>query len=54
MEVKNPYKGCMLERTIKRAIYCVKNDDKDMTEWFILQNNMTPQEYLDKWSDKLL
>lgn len=54
MEVKNPLKGCLLERNIKRAIYCIDNDDKDMTEWFELQNGTTPQEFLDKWSKKLL
>lgn len=44
----------MLERTIQRAIYCVENDDKDMTVWFKLQNGVSPQEYLNKWSEKLL
>lgn len=53
-EAKNPFTGSMLERTIQRAIYCVENDDKDMTVWFKLQNGVSPQEYLDKWSEKLL
>jgi hypothetical protein len=25
-----------------------------MAVWFKLQNGVTPQEYIDKWSDKLL
>ena len=54
MEVKNPLKGSLLERNIQRAIYCIENDDKDMTVWFKLQNGVTPQEYLDKWSNILL
>lgn len=54
MEVKNPYKGCMLVRNIKRAIYCVENHDKDMSEWFEMQNSITPEEFLDKWGKKLL
>lgn len=54
LEVKNPLKGSLLERNIQRAIYCIDNDDKDMTVWFKLQNGVTPQEYIDKWSDKLL
>lgn len=54
MEVKNPLKGSLLERNIQRAIYCIEHDDKDMTVWFKLQNGVTPQEYIDEWSEKLL
>lgn len=53
-KVKNPLKGSMLERTIQRAIYCVDSGSEDMTRWFIAQNHCTPQEYIDKWSKKLL
>lgn len=54
LEAKNPLKGCLLVRDIQRAIYCIKNDDKEMAVWFKLQNGVTPQEFIDKWSDKLL
>lgn len=50
LDVKNPLKGSLLERNIQRAIYCIENDDKDMAVWFKLQNGVTPQEYIDKWS----
>ena len=53
-DAENPLKGSLLERNIKRAIYCIENDDKDMIVWFKLQNGMTPQEFIDKWSDRLL
>ena len=53
-EAKNPLKGSLLERNIQRAIYCIENDDKDMAVWFKLQSGVTPQEYIDKWSDRLL
>lgn len=52
--VKNPLKGSLLERNIQRAIYCVENDDKEMAVWFKLQNGVSPQEFIDKWSKKLL
>lgn len=54
LNVKNPLKGSLLERNIQRAIYCIENDDKDMAVWFKLQNGVTPQEYIDKWSKRLL
>ena len=54
LEAKNPLKGCLLERNIKRAIYCIKNNDKEMAVWFKLQNGVSPQEFIDKWSKKLL
>ena len=53
-EAKNPFTGSLLERNIQRAIYCIENDDKDMAVWFKLQNGVTPQEYIDKWSRRLL
>ena len=54
LDVRNPLKGSLLERNIQRAIYCIENDDKDMAVWFKLQNGVTPQEYIDKWSKRLL
>lgn len=53
-DAENPLKGSLLERNIQRAIYCIENDDKDMAVWFKLQNGVTPQEYIDKWSKRLL
>ena len=53
-DAENPLKGCLLERNIKRAIYCIENDDKDMAVWFKLQNGVSPQEFIDKWSKRLL
>ena len=54
LDVRNPLKGSLLERNIQRAIYCIENDDKDMAVWFKLQNGVTPQEYIDEWSKRLL
>lgn len=54
LEAKNPLKGSLLERNIQRAIYCVENNDEEMAVWFKLQSGVTPQEYIDKWSKKLL
>lgn len=53
-DIENPFTGSLLERNIQRAIYCIENDDKDMAVWFKLQSGVTPQEYIDKWSKKLL
>lgn len=53
-DAENPLKGSLLERNIQRAIYCIENDDKDMSVWFKLQNGVTPQEYIDEWSKRLL
>lgn len=54
LDVRNPLKGSLLERNIQRAIYCIENDDKDMAVWFKLQNGVTPKEFIDKWSKRLL
>ena len=54
LEAKNPLKGCLLERDIQRAIYCIENDDKDMAVWFKLHNGVSSQEFIDKWSKKPL
>lgn len=52
--VKNPLHGSLLERRIKRAIYCVENDvDQSFIDWFVADTGMQPQEFLDKWSKKL-
>ena len=53
-DAENPLKGSLLERNIQRAIYCIENDDKDMAVWFKLQNGVSPQEFIDKWSKRLL
>lgn len=53
-EAKNPFTGSLLERNIQRAVYCIENDDKDMAVWFKLQNGVTPKEFIDKWSKRLL
>ena len=52
--VKNPLKGSLLERRIQRAIYCVENDaDREFIDWFVADTGMQPQEFIDKWCEKL-
>lgn len=53
-EVKNPYKGSLLERQIKRAIFCVENGSPDMYRWFKSETGMTPQQFIEKWEKILL
>jgi hypothetical protein len=46
--------GSLLERRIKRAIYCVENDvDQSFIDWFVADTGMQPQEFIDKWCEKL-
>ena len=52
--VKNPLRGSLLERRIQRAIYCVENDvDQSFIDWFVADTGMQPQEFIDKWCEKL-
>lgn len=53
MEVKNPLTGCLQERQIKRAIYCIEHGSKDMQNWFKAETGMSAREFIDK-ADKEL
>lgn len=52
-DVKNPLTGSLLERQIKRAIYCTEHDCPDLSRWFRAETGMTPQDFIDKWSKEL-
>lgn len=53
-KAKNPLTGSLLERQVKRAIYCIEHKNKELSDMFEAETGMTPEAFVDKWEKKLL